>query len=343
MSGTSLDGLDAALCSFSQSDEKWNYHLHYADTVPYPADWKNKLSGAFTMSGRDLTKLDIEYGKYIGSVCNKVFQRAGKKADLISSHGHTVFHDPAFGYTLQIGHGANIAFETGIPVVCNFRVADVAAGGQGAPLAPVGDHYLFNQYQACLNLGGFANISFEHNYNRIAFDICPVNIVLNHLAQKAGREYDINGELAKEGKVSTSLITKLNKLGYYKKKFPKSLGREWLEKTFLPIVDEEIYSLTDQLRTLYQHITGQIVLTLNTYGIKNVMLTGGGTHNKFLTELIKQHSDVNVIIPDDSTINFKEAIIFAFLGLLRTMNKINCFSSVTGAVRDTSTGIIYLP
>lgn len=343
MSGTSLDGVDAALCSFTQNGKDWSYDLLFAETISYSPTWRKALSGAFEMSARDLVKLDMEYGKYLGNICQRILKKTKGGVELIASHGHTVFHDPKNSYTFQIGNGANIASKSGITVVNNFRISDVAYGGQGAPLVPVGDYFLFKEYQACLNLGGFANISFDLNAKRIAFDICPVNIALNYLSQKLGEEYDVNGEKGRSGKVINALLNNLNELSFYKQSAPKSLGREWLESKFLPMLIKDRSSNSDKLRTVYQHIADQLGYIFKTYSLKNVIITGGGVHNRFLMELLQQKSGIEIVIPDDKTIDFKEAIIFAFLGLLRRMNKINCFSSVTGASMDTSCGTIYIP
>jgi anhydro-N-acetylmuramic acid kinase len=344
MSGTSLDGVDAALCSYYGSGNKWSYRLHYAETIPYSAAWKNALSGAFGLNGRELTRLDIDFGKYLGQLSNEVLIKSGLNVGLIASHGHTVFHDPDNHYTLQIGNGSNLAMETGLPVVCNFRVTDVALGGQGAPLVPVGDRYLFHEYQSCLNLGGFANISFDREDERVAFDICPVNIVLNYLAAQTGNEMDLNGNLGRSGRVNNALLKQLNQLEYYGRDLPKSLGREWVENQFLPLMNTTPQiPLADKFRTVYQHIVNQLVLVVKQYKLKNMLITGGGVHNLFLRELILEDSAVEITIPDQATVDFKEAIIFGFLGLLRIMNRVNCFASVTGAGRDSVCGAVYLP
>ena len=343
MSGTSLDGVDAALCAFTKTDTGWNYDLLHAETIPYSEKWKKTLSDAFEMRGSDLAKLDVDYGRYLGNICKNVFDKTGIKAELISSHGHTVFHDPDNRYTLQIGNGANIAFESGTPVVCNFRVNDIAAGGQGAPLVPAGDLHLFNQYQACLNLGGFANISFDYQGKRTAFDICPVNIILNHLANCLGMDYDVDGLIGRKGNIFTPLLTRLNELSFYRQDIPKSLGREWFEKEFLSLVNKTEITLNDKFRTVYQHIIDQLVYVFGKYNLTTIMISGGAANNKLIVELLQQESNVDIILPDREIIDYKEAVIFGFLGLLRWMNEINCYSSVTGAVKDTSCGIIYLP
>lgn len=261
------------------------------------------------------------------------------QAELVASHGHTIFHQPEKAFTFQLGHGASIAAETGITTVADFRSGDVALGGQGAPLVPVGDRLLFNDYNMCLNLGGFANISYEENHKRIAFDICPVNILLNDLAMRLGKQYDAGGALGRTGRVDDKLLSRLNHLDFYREKPPKSLGREWLDTYFIPLLDESTIPVKDKLHTLYEHIAIQIAGVSKKNG--RILITGGGTFNTFLLERIKEHIAVEMVIPADTIINYKEALIFAFLGLLRYLGEINCYASVTGAKRDSSTGVIY--
>jgi anhydro-N-acetylmuramic acid kinase len=343
MSGTSLDGIDAAVCSFSQTPDGWKYHLVHTETIIYTPDWKKSLTEACRMTGRDLVIFDRAYGRYLGQISKEVLEHAGIRPDIISSHGHTVFHEPENKYTLQIGHGASLAAETGIPVVCDFRTADVAAGGQGAPLVPVGDHYLFGQYQACLNLGGFANISYLNNNQRIAYDVCPVNIVLNYVAGRAGTEFDRDGELGRKGRVIEPLLKKLNSLSYYSQQPPKSLGREWLERDLLPLLELENKGIAEIMTTLYHHIAHQLISAFRNSDLRQIYITGGGAHNNFLTDLLRKEEEFDLVIPDKVTIDYKEAIVFAFLGMLRWNEQVNCFASVTGAKKDTVCGIIYLP
>jgi anhydro-N-acetylmuramic acid kinase len=340
MSGSSLDGLDLAMCRFSKHNEKWSFDLLDSKTIPYPEKWKVRLGQAGDFSGRELIKLDAEYGKFIGQQAASFINDINIKAELISSHGHTVFHQPDIGITFQLGSGADIAAITGITSVTDFRRTDVALGGQGAPLVPVGDELLFNSYDYCLNLGGFANVSYNESGQRIAFDICPVNIILNRMMQMKGQPYDKDGLVGRSGKVNTYLLESLNNLPFYQANHPKSLGKEWLINEFTPIVDKSDIPLNDKLRTIYEHITIQIARIPD--NDKNILLTGGGTHNVFLVELIKKNCSVNFVIPDKSIIEYKEAIIFALLGLLRIEGEINCLASVTGAAKDNCCGAVYL-
>jgi anhydro-N-acetylmuramic acid kinase len=252
-----------------------------------------------------------------------------------------VYHVPSMGYNMQIGHGANISAGTGLPVVCDFRSADIALGGQGAPLVPIGDKLLFGEYDACLNLGGFANISFDMNGLRRAFDICPVNIILNRYANSVNMPYDEDGLIGRKGNINQSLFNKLNNLAYYKLGFPKSLSREWLDEAFISEIVSVECSEPDKLHTIYHHIEQQIKNVIEQYKLNKILVSGGGAYNKFLLELIKKNTNSQIILPDKKTIEFKEALVFAFLGLLRYLNRINCLASVTGASKDSSGGTIY--
>lgn len=341
MSGTSLDGLDVVYVRFDTQIYQ-NFEIIYSETVPYSKKWKELLQNAITFSEDKLQVLDNEYGKLLGKFINQFIEKNKiKKVDFVASHGHTVFHKPDEGITLQIGNGQEISNITTQKVICDFRTQDVKFGGQGAPLVPIGDELLFGNYESCLNLGGFANISFKENAKRIAYDICPVNIVLNYYVQKLGFEYDNEGKIASEGTINSGLLSTLNSLDYYKKSPPKSLGLEWVQSIIFPLIDENKLEITTILRTFTEHVA--IQLGLNISKNKNVLITGGGTFHAFLIERLQHHTQAKIYIPSKKIINFKEALVFAFLGLLRVDNQINCLKSVTGAKRDHSSGCIYLP
>jgi anhydro-N-acetylmuramic acid kinase len=343
MSGTSLDGLDIAYCEF-RKNKKWEYKILFAETRKYSREWKDRLSNAFRNDKVYLNYLDKEYGKFIGKEIRKFINKHTIFVDFIASHGHTVFHQPHKKVTLQIGSGAGIASVCKLPVVFDFRSEDVNLGGQGAPLVPVVDKLLFSTYNYCLNLGGFANISFDNKLGkRIAFDICPVNIVLNGLAGKLGKEFDKGGEIASKGQVNQQLLGKLNKLRFYKMTHPKSLGREWVENIFFPIINTYNISVQDKLRTVVEHAAIQIALATNSeFKTLNsqLLITGGGAYNTFLLGRIAFYAKSRIFLPKDVTIQFKEAMAFAFLGVLKMRKEINILKSVTGAKRDSSGGRI---
>lgn len=345
MSGTSLDGVDLALCKFTQIDASISYELISAETIAYPYYMREKLDDALYISAQDLHYLDQELGKFYASNILKFIDKCSVKPDMISSHGHTVLHQPDKGITLQIGDGDVIAKETRIRVVNDFRIQDVSKGGQGAPLVPIGDRDLFGEFDFCLNLGGIANISFDVNGVRIAGDISPCNMALNTLAKWIEIEYDDKGALASSGKIHSDLLSRLNALDYYKGDPPKSLGKEWFIRKFLPEIRKTEISIEDALRTVNEHIADQISLFIKNYSNKKatILITGGGVYNNFLIELLKNKCDAKLLIPDEKLIDFKEAIVFAYLGLLRILEKVNVLASVTGATSDTSAGIINNP
>lgn len=341
MSGTSLDGIDVALCLFENNNDKWNYEILKANTYKYNENWKKRLIKLPEASALKFVETNIEYGKLIGETVNKFLKTHNLKADFISSHGHTIFHQPDKNITSQIGDGAAIAAQTGIDVVCDFRTTDVALSGQGAPLVPIGDELLFSDFDQCINLGGFSNISFNKNNKRIAFDISPCNIILNHLSKKINLHFDDKGKIACSGKTNYDLLNKLNNIDYYKKSYPKSLSREWLENNFIPFIDDYDIDICDKLNTLTEHIATEISVFTNTKNKQKILITGGGAKNDYLIKKIRDKTKNKIIIPNDNIIDYKESLIFALLGVLRKEGKINCLKSVTGAKKDNIGGCIY--
>jgi anhydro-N-acetylmuramic acid kinase len=341
MSGTSLDGLDIAFCHFDLQRGHWNYRIESAETVPYTPGWKRRLSSVETLTALDLALTDVEYGHHIGKLLTVFMKKKRIRPDFIASHGHTVFHQPQRHMTFQVGKGAAIAAETGITVISDFRTSDVALGGQGAPLVPVGDRHLFGDYAGCLNLGGFANISYGAKNKRIAFDICPVNIVLNRLAAKAGMEFDTGGKLAAQGTLHHDLLSELNRLRYYSLEPPKSLGKEWVLLDFFPILSKYRIPVKDKLHTVCHHMA-EMIASASEIAVKGpILVTGGGAFNHFLIDLIRTKCRQPLIIPDDLTVSFKEALIFAFLGVLRVTGSPNALRSVTGARKDSIGGAVW--
>ncbi len=338
MSGTSLDGIDIALCRFSLAEDKWNYEIIEAETIAYPLFWIEKLKDAPNLKAEEFLMLNDEYGRYTGELIKK-FLRGKKVPQLIASHGHTIFHQPDKKFTFQLGNGASIAATAQITTVSDFRSFNVALGGQGAPLVPMGDQLLFSEFDYCLNIGGFANISFDKNGVRIAFDVCPANIVLNELAQTKGFAFDKDGRLGASGTIDEPLFRKLNDLDFYRQKWPKSLGREWAENQIMPLLSASGLSIKDQAATFYEHIVFQISNVIGNSG--RLLVTGGGSKNLFLIEKLKHKTSCQIVLPDEKLIDFKEALIFAFLGVLAFNGRINIFASFTGASQDHIGGIIY--
>lgn len=342
MSGTSLDGIDLALCDINEH----GYKVLAAETVSYLAEWKQRLSTLEKATAYEYALANVELGHLFGQTINR-FLEGKERPEAIASHGHTIFHQPHLGLTTQIGDGDAIAAETGLPVVSNFRTLDVALGGQGAPLVPIGDELLFGEYDACLNLGGIANISYRTDEKRVAYDICPCNMALNRLAAMLGYPYDDGGRNARGGEVHTCLLHELDSLKYYANEGPKSLGKEWFVEQFWPLVKGFLgvvpsqSQVRDAMATVTSHIAIQIARVVERRQIKTLLVTGGGAWNSYLLEIISKYCpDVKITVPDALIVNYKEALIFALLGYLRLTEKVNTLASVTGAKCDSIGGII---
>ncbi|MTI32569.1 anhydro-N-acetylmuramic acid kinase [Cytophagales bacterium RKSG123] len=348
MSGTSLDGLDLAYCVFEETANGWSFKLIHQQNIAYSKYWENRLRQAINLSALELLLLHHEYGSWLGKQVRDFIQAHDLSVDFVSSHGHTVFHQPAKGITFQVGSGQHLANACEEKVICDFRSQDVALGGQGAPLVPIGDQILFRDYDFCLNLGGIANVSFEWKGNRVAYDLAPMNMLLNYFTGKIGKSYDYNGEIGRSGHLNSTLLKELNQLKYYQQGFPKSLGYEWFADQVIPIFNKSNISVADCLHTSVHHIAYQIateLLEFNESGHGKLLITGGGAKNSFfidtLSGLLK--GKIEVVIPEESIIDYKEAIIFGFMGVRRLANEVNCLRSVTGASADCSSGMIYLP
>ncbi len=337
MSGTSLDGLDICFAEFRQA-ERWNFNIIAAETIPYGMPMRENLQSTMNLQSDDLLAFSAEYGFYLGDCVNRFIEKYRiTDVDLIASHGHTVFHQPHRRMTCQIGDGRAIRLRTGIATVYDFRMQDVLLNGNGAPLVPIGDENLFPEYDACLNIGGFANISLKRGGKRIAFDICPVNIILNEIAKRLGKDFDRNGDIAKGVFPDFNLLRKLNELDFYREAAPKSLGKEWSDAT-VKMGDGLPPDIL--LATFTEHAAVQIADILRQYDIKEVLVTGGGAYNEHLIRSISKKTSVKVVLPDAEIINFKEALVFAFMGILRMRGENNVLASATGAERNHSSGII---
>lgn len=342
-----MDGLDIAYCTYKLNDEGiWNHQLHYCQTYSYSSEVEARLSEAKELNGIELQLLHQGLGEIFAELVLQFineFELNKSEVDVISSHGHTVFHQPDKKITVQIGCGETLSSRTGIPVINDFRTKDVVNGGQGAPLVPIGDYLLFNDLaEGFLNIGGFCNICIP-NQGMIAFDIGPGNLPLNTLSQLLGFPYDKNGEIAQSGSLNQPLLDELNQLDYYQKNAPKSLGAEWLESSFLPILNDSDIDVASKLRTVTEHIAIQISNTISLHGISSVLITGGGAKNDFLINRISHHSSIRLIIPEKKLVDFKEAIVFGFLGALYLEQTPNCLAAVTGAQRDVIGGVYHLP
>ena len=342
MSGTSLDGVDLSTIELTVKSNVWSFKILDSETIAYSQDWLDKFQNAVAFSTAELQDLNEDYTVLLSEIINDFIRKFNlKNLDAVCSHGHTILHQPQNGFTLQIGNLPKIATLTSQKVVCDFRVQDVQLGGQGAPLVPVGDRILFSKYDYCLNLGGFSNVSFEENNQRIAFDISPVNTVLNYYANKLGLNYDDKGLISKSGKINQNLFDKLNALDFYQKKHPKSLGFEFVKETVLPLIENFDISIQDKMHTFSEHIAFQISKIIFEKQGK-ILVTGGGAYNLFLLERIQFYlPKVQIVIPNSKILEYKEALIFGLLGVLKLRGEINVLSSVTGASIDHSSGKIY--
>lgn len=342
MSGTSLDGVDLAHIHFSVINGKWAFDILESETIAYSQDWIERLKAAVDFSKEELKRLNDDYTILLADIISNFISKNNiQNLDAVCSHGHTILHQPQNGFTMQIGNLPEIATLCKQTVVCDFRVQDVELGGQGAPLVPIGDRILFPEFDYCLNLGGFSNVSFEQGNKRIAFDISPVNTVLNFYANKLGLDYDDKGKISRSGKIDDGLLNELNNLDFYKKTFPKSLGFEFVKEIVLPLMENHPMDVADKMRTFTEHIAMQTGLALPDKSGK-LLITGGGAYNDFLIERLQYYlPEMEIIIPNPKILEFKEALIFALLGVLRLRNEINVLGSVTGARKDHSSGNIF--
>lgn len=349
MSGTSLDGLDLAACRLHlHRDGKWTYEILASASISYDNDLRGKLSAAMELPAVALLKLHHEYGRWLGEQALDFLREHALEIDYIASHGHTVHHRPEEGFTFQIGEGQEIAVITQLPVIYDFRSADVALGGQGAPLVPIGDRLLFGNYDACLNLGGISNISFEQDGKRLAYDIGLANMPLNYLSRKNGKQYDNGGALARSGVLDSELLKALNDLEFYSREIPRSTGAEWFTASVVPLLEHSKAAVPDLLHTTTMHVVEQLKISLVKHaGNKfwKVLLTGGGAKNDFLVGELKKQlpPHIQLEIPDNELLEQKEALLFALLGALRVEGQVNVLASVTGASQNSCSGVLIYP
>ncbi len=348
MSGTSLDGLDLAHCQFCKIQDEWEYKIEAHKSIPYSKTMRTALKDAIFLKAEALLQLNNSYGTWLGEQAKTFVDEHQLVVDAVSSHGHTTHHRPDKGFTYQIGSGQHLANACGLKVICDFRTNDVALGGQGAPLVPIGDQLLFGKFDFCLNLGGISNISFDLEGKRIAYDIGLANMLLNHITRKIDLDFDRGGALARNGRCNVEMLSRLNQLEFYRLPPPKSIGYEWFVEKVVPIVDATNDKPQNLLHTAVVHICekigDRIKLHQKSRG-QTLLVTGGGALNDFLIETLQQQlgKDSKVVVPPGVLIEYKEALIFALMGALRLEQRTNVFASVTGAKRDSSSGVLYLP
>lgn len=348
MSGTSLDGLDLAYCHFWEKEGKWDFEIRQCANVSYNETLYDQLKNAIHLSEERHLKLHKEYGAWLGEQAKDFIEKHRLELDFIASHGHTSHHRPEDGITFQLGDGQELANAAGRQVICDFRSLDVQLGGQGAPLVPIGDHLLLSEYEFCLNLGGISNISFQKEGRRIAYDIGMANMPLNYLTAKINLKYDEGGKLARSGKLIPNLIEKLNALEYYGLPYPKSTGYEWFSSEVKPLIDSTAAPTQDVLHTLIHHNCEQIAYAIKKEAFKNgsrLLVTGGGALNNFFINTLQEKlgKTCTVVVPPKKFIEYKEAMVFAFMGVLKQLGEINVYASVTGAKKDSCSGKIFNP
>ncbi len=362
MSGSSLDGLDIAYCRLETAGEDGaffvkNWELLLADTLPFSEDWQTRLRQLPSATALDFCSTHADFGHCLGDLVNQFLAKnrlSATSVDLIASHGHTIFHEPARGFTVQIGDGAALASSTGCRVVCDFRTSDVALGGQGAPLAPMADKVLFPGYDFYLNIGGIANITCDVGQGSrfVAFDVCGANQALNALANLVGQPFDVDGKMAASGQLDPVLFETINGQDFFQKPFPKSLSNQWVQQHLTAECLQANSPVADRLYTVCQHIALQLersvrqVLESEHLAKEKYRLlaTGGGAFNSYLMKCIQQRlPKVEVIVPSENVVKFKEALLMALLGAMRLEGTPNCIASVTGASRDAVGGAVFLP
>jgi anhydro-N-acetylmuramic acid kinase len=354
MSGSSLDGLDIAYCQFTYEDQRWSFNILKTEVTTYPDEWMQDIKSLPVANAKTLWQTHAGLGNYFGEQVNAFIEKHALqgKVDYVSSHGHTIFHFPEKKFTTQIGDGAALATRTGLPVICDFRSTDIADGGQGTPIVPIGDKFLFADYRFCLNIGGIANISCKTNNSIVAFDICVANQVLNSLANRLDKEYDAGGEIAASGNVNEDLLANLNRLEYYGFSYPKSLDNSFSREIIFPSLEAFQISTEDKMRTYVEHIAVQVANHIKFIAQKEkirfdksekILATGGGAFNKFLVERMADRAGIRVHVPNEELVKFKEAVVIAFMAVLRMRNEVNVLRSVTGATKDSIGGAVYRP
>lgn len=345
MSGTSGDGIDIAYVSFDFSGNQVKWQLHHAATHPFSVTWKKQLSLLTDQTVPKLLAIDRAFGKLLGDSARQHWTQARLPSpDLIAAHGYSVYHSPKSGVSHQLGHGATLAGAAGVPAVVDFRAADLAYGGQGAPFAPMGDEVLFPGYQAYLNLGGIANIYFPRQ--QLGYDVTGCNLLLNALAAMAGQPYDLDGRLAAGGEVQDALLQQLMNWPYHQLSAPKSLHAGDVMAHLWPLLKDAPFTLADRLQTVAAWVGKSIGDAGTKQGYAStdrLLVTGGGTHHPDVVRQLTNTWPGEVVIPMKEWIDFKEAILFAYFGAMRWRGETFTRKELTGATQNTIGGAVYLP
>ncbi len=355
MSGSSLDGLDIAFCTFTikalPTFEVVNWKINASNTVAYSKAWQKKLMELPQSSALDFVETHAKFGHYLGQLVQQFLSEHALTPDLIVSHGHTIFHYPERQFTVQIGDGAAIASITGYPVVSDVRAMDVSSGGQGAPIAPIADRYLLSEFDFCLNTGGIFNITYQSDKHSVALDITGANQILNTLANEMDLPYDASGAIARTGTVNITLLEQSNTFDYFLEEYPKSLDNQWVRENLTQLFKNFDAAVSDRLRTACEHIVFQTRQSVQQIFEKEklpkdrvykMIVTGGGAFNTFLMELLVEGlPEIQVVLPDKEMIENKEALLMALMGVMRIESVPNCIHTVTGAVRSVIGGVVH--
>jgi anhydro-N-acetylmuramic acid kinase len=340
-------GLDIALCTFDHHDDHLLWTISNGSTFSFPEKLLSRLANATVLSGFDLMQLDADFGVFIGHQVRQWAADHQVTADYIASHGHTVFHEPALGFTTQIGSGSHIAYATGMDTITNFRSADIAAGGQGAPFAPAADTKLFPGYDAYLNLGGIANINIRSEDGRHkGWDIGPCNQALNFLARKVGKPFDLNGDIASKGVVLNETVAHLVDIFPFDDGHPKGLSNASITSSWIQYLERSNENINDLMTSTVEAITTLILSHISPFTSKeiNVLVTGGGAHNSFLMKSLKgkaSSSNIHFTLPAKEIIDYKECALMGYLGYLTIKGLPYGIKEITGAQMDTIGGAIY--
>lgn len=341
MSGSSLDGIDLALVSFvlDANNDLVNWHIIDTALVPFDNKWNKRLTTYQGLSVDDYFLLESDFSLLLGEHIKKVVAHHDIKA--VGVHGHTLAHIPEKNISIQLGNGGLIASIAEVDVVTDFRIQDIGAGGQGAPIVPAVERALFPDYKYFLNLGGIVNVSNHSDHQHVtAFDIGPCNQLLNHLSSRLNLPYDNDGAIARTGTFHPDVMEAVLRLPYFNKTGAKSLSNQWIQDSVLPMFDK--LRPADALRTAVELIATTIAQALN--GPGRVLITGGGAHNTYLIERLRKNiGDKPIVLhlPEKQLIDFKEALLMAYMAYSRVYHKKNVFKSVTGADDDYVTGAWY--
>ncbi|HTJ61277.1 MAG TPA: anhydro-N-acetylmuramic acid kinase [Candidatus Saccharimonadales bacterium] len=356
MSGTSADGMDAAAIELGAGPQpRITLLAHVARDHPDSLRYRILAAGSGApLPAHDIAVLHAELGTAYASLAREIVTVLGRQPECVAVHGQTIAHYPAEHATLQIGDASRVALEIGVPAIDDFRSADVALGGQGAPLVPFADHLLFASQApvAVLNLGGIANVTLiptDRAEDTSAFDTGPGNMVIDQLARKGGNELDRDGAAAARGHVHEGALAKALAHPYFARPAPKSTGREEFGAPFaqqlLTDVKASGGSLDDAIATATALTAETVARALADGPWRELIIAGGGARNATLVDRLRARTRLPVRLTDELGIpsEAREAVAFAILGAYRLRGEPNTLPRCTGASRAVSAGAIHRP